>query len=224
MNFKPLLPSVLACALAGCAAPMVTPEGPSMQSKVAYVKDWDELAQRTANHFVSQCQCDKRVVFVAPGPSHMAFASAYRKLLEDKLLKNGVEVSENALPASVVLTFQVQAFLHDKDNMPLPVIWWPVAGAFDEIASIYQTTPAEVLLTVSVLDGTYLRYRDAREFYVHPADLALYTLPQDGAHWVNDNPAGAVRADWPQSWDTPSDHPALDALVGPERRMVMGGD
>jgi hypothetical protein len=224
MKFKLLTPSLLACLLAGCAAPMVTPDGPSMQSKMGYVKDWDELAQRTAAHFVSQCQCDKRVVFVAPGPSDMPFATAYRKLLEDKLLKQGVSVSENSLPASVVLTFQVQAFLYGKDNMPLPVIWWPVAGAFDEIASIYETTPAEVLLTVSVSDGTYLRYRDAREFYVHPADLAFYTVPQDGAHWVNDNPASAVRAEWPESWDAPTANPVLDALPGPERKMVMGGD
>jgi hypothetical protein len=110
MNRNALISSALACGLAACAAPMVKPDGPSMQPRIGYVKDWDELAQRTADHFVSQCQCDKRVVFVAPGQANMPFGTAYRHLLEDKLLRKGVAVSENALPASVVLTFEVQTF------------------------------------------------------------------------------------------------------------------
>jgi hypothetical protein len=220
MYFKPLIPSALACLLAGCAAPMVSPDGPSMQSRVGYVKDWDKLAEQSAAHFVAQCQCDKRVVFVAPGRSDMPFGTAFRHLLEDKLRRSGARVAENALPATAVVRFEVQTFLYDHNGRPVPSEFLPVAEVLDEFASLYDTTRAEVLLTVSVSDGNYLSYRDPMEFYVQPADLAFYSGPDDGAHWINDNRAGAVRADWPASWDAPTGHPTLDAVVGPERRMT----
>jgi hypothetical protein len=220
MNLKPFTP-VLAALLTACAAPMVSPDGPSMQARVGFVKDWDELAGRTASRFAAQCQCDKRVVFVAPGPAHMAFATAYRHLLEDKLLRKGIVVSENALPASVVLTFDVQTFLYDHTGRAVPLVLVPVGVAFDALASVYDMSRAEVLLTVSVSDGTYLRYRDPTEFYIRPSDLSLYDTGADKDHWVNNNPAGGVRVEWPES-GVDEDHPALDALIDSERKMVMG--
>jgi hypothetical protein len=97
----------------------------------------------------------------------------------------------------------------------MPAVWIPIGEALDEIASLYDTSRAEVLLTVSVSDGTYLRYRDPAEFYVRPSDLALYDVPSTEGHWINDNPAAGIRAEWPENWDVAGDHPALNALISP---------
>lgn len=202
---------------------MVKPDGPTMQSRIGFVKDWDELAARTANRFAAECQCDKRAVFVAPGPSEMPFATAYRRLLEEKLLSRGVAVTENAVPASVVITFQVQPFLYDHTGRLMPAVWLPLGEVLDDLTSLYDVSRAEVMLTVSVSDGNFLRYRDDREFYIRPTDIDFYMIPPDDSHWVN-NPAAGIRAKWPESWDAPTGHPALDQLVGPERQLESGVD
>jgi hypothetical protein len=222
MKFRQLIPSVAACILAACSAPMVTPDGPTMQPRAGYVKDWDELAERTASQFVSRYQGDKSAVFVAPGPSDMPFASAYRKLLEDKLLQRQVRISETAVPASTVVTFSVQTFLYAHDGRLVPVLWTPVAGAFDALASLYDTTKAEVLFTVSVSNGDFLSYRDSAVFYVRPSDLAFYSVPPDGTHCFEGNCASGILAGWPESWDALTGDPTLDALPGPERKLATG--
>jgi hypothetical protein len=194
-----------------------------MQSRVGFVKDWDALAEQAADRFVTQCQCDKRVVFVAPGPAHMPFATAYRHLLEDKLLRRGIAVSENAVPASVVLTFDLQTFLYDHTGRAVPLVLLPVGAAFDTLASVYDTSRAEVLLTVSVSDGTYLRYRDPTEFYIRPSDLAFYSVPSDSSHWASDNPASGVRVELPDSADA-EDHPGLSLLLNQARTAIIEGN
>lgn len=215
MKMKFTVLAATGCLLTACAAPMVKPDGPSIQPRVGFVKDWDELADRTAANFVAQCQCDKRVVFVAPGPAEMPFATAYRKLLEDKLIRKGVAVSENALPASVVLTFEVQTFMYDHTGRLLPAVWIPLGAALDSLTSMYDTSRAEVLLTVSVSDGNFLRYRDPAEFYIRPSDVALYSVPAESDHWVNDNPAAGIREVWPTNDD--GDHPGLGPLLDKDR-------
>jgi hypothetical protein len=211
---------------------MVAPDGPAMQSRVGYVKDWDELAQRTADHFAAQCPCDKRAVFVTPGPDHMPFAIAYKQLLEDKLRRKGILIAENALHASVLLHFEVQTFLYPKQGREVPLILVPVGAVFDVLASVYDTSKAEVMLTVSVSDGDYLRYSDPSVFYVRPTDLGLYgtrlNLIHDGdrivTHWVNDNPASGIRTEWHESDTADGDHPSLAPFIIPPDEGSSGGD
>ncbi len=143
MNLKGAILSALACALAACSTPLVYPDIPSMQHKMGYVHDWDELAERTAATFVSECQCDKRVVFVAPGPSDMPFAGVYRKLLEEKLAQRHVVVKENAADALVV-SFDVQAFLYGDDRRKKPADYfsfWSTATALTLLARAPSSTP-----------------------------------------------------------------------------------
>ncbi len=186
------------------------------------MKDWDELAERTATQFAVRCP-DKNVVFVDPGPVVTQFRVAYRRLLEAKLRQRNILVSEiprpDLEPRSAVLTFEVQAFLYDHMGRQVPLVLLPVAMAFDDIASVYDTSRAEVMLTTSVEDGTFLRYRDPIEFYVRPSDLSLYMPvseskgPSWSSHFVNDNPAAGVRFEWPDNGDV--NLPALDALIQP---------
>jgi hypothetical protein len=95
--------------------------------------------------------------------------------------------------------------------------------AFDALASVYDTSRAEVLLTVSVSDGTYLRYRDPTEFYVRPSDLAFYSVPSESSHWVNDSPASGVRVEWPNSADA-EDYPGLSLFLNQARDPIIGGN
>jgi hypothetical protein len=220
---KLFVSSMLAGSLAGCATPMVKPDGPSMQSRVGFVKDWDALAEQAADRFVTQCPCDKHRVFVAPGPAHMAFATAYRHLLEDKLVGKGIVVLETSVGATVVLTFDLQTFLYDHTGRAVPLVLLPVGVAFDALASVYDTSRAEVLLTVGVSDDTIIRYRDPTEFYVRPSDLALYSVPSDSSHWANDNPASGIRVESPDNADA-EDHPALSLLLNQARTPIIDGN
>jgi hypothetical protein len=162
----------------------------------------------------------------------MEFGVAFRRLLEDKLLRRGIAVSENSLSSSVVLMFDVQPFLYDHMGREVPLVLLPVAASFDDLASVYDTSRAEVLLTVSVSDGTYLRYSDSTEFYVRPSDLVRYSARLNGtptgdrvvSHWVNDNPASGVRVEWHES-DTPDgDHPSLAPFIIPAESAPDGRD
>lgn len=193
--------STLALGLGGCATPMVTPQPPTFQSKMGYVADWEALADRTAKHFIASLKGENRPVYVAPGPSDMPFAAAYRNLLEEKLRAH-LDVKQTAEGATV-LRFSVQTFLYKDPNQKLPIeygTFWATLAALsvplrtissvdtaiaagavamplvDILRSINDTTNAEVSLTQTVLspDGTYLVHRDSTAFYIQPRELPFY--------------------------------------------------
>ncbi len=231
MNFKHSIPLILIVAftLAACSAPLVTPNPPTFQSKVAHVTDWSNLADRTAARFAVS-HSHGVPIFVAPGPADMPFAVTYRKLLEQALLQRGFHVVEAPFDAGLetpsdtvvetisratILRFDVETFLYEnrncepaaltatlygnRDCKPVPVAtaWaaatavamelvhvssWDTGAAIvggagpvlDILRSLYDTTKAEVLLTVSAYDGTRLEYRDSEAIYVHPSELNFY--------------------------------------------------
>jgi hypothetical protein len=223
MTFKSAVLSVVACALAACTAPMTYPNGPTMQMRANWVRDWDHLADEAAFDFMSRCQCDRSTVFVMARQPQLPFANAYRKLLEEKLLGRGATVSESAVRARTILTFDVQTFLYDHTGRILPAAWIPVGAALDSIVSLYDVSKAEVLLTLSVSDNGLLRYRRTTEFYTRPSDLAeFYEAANDspGGHCLNGNCASGILAGWPEAWDLPAADPALDTLPGRERKMA----
>ncbi|MGB8366432.1 MAG: hypothetical protein ACLQUZ_04820 [Rhizomicrobium sp.] len=212
MNFKPAIPSVLALALAACSAPLVTPDPPTFQHKAAHVNDWHGLADRTAEHFATSLNGNRPTVFVAPGPADTPFATAYRTLLEQELIQRNFPVAETASGA-IVLRFDVQTFLHGNNDSKLPVRPDTIvttalalglelrhvagldtgagiaAGAgpvLDILETMYDTTNAEVLLTVTESDGTRLRDIYSETVYIHPSELRFY--------WPQIPPSGVTEA------------------------------
>jgi hypothetical protein len=150
--------SLVAFALAGCAAPLVTPKLPTFQSKIGHAADWGALADRTAQRF-ADAYGGATAVYVAPGPADMPFAAAYRNFLEQALLQRHFTVLETASPApvlakadctqdgcpiqetvspAVVLRFGVQTFLYrNGDDRPFPVgyaSFWSAAYALGVVA------------------------------------------------------------------------------------------
>ena len=243
MKMRSLIFALVASGLASCSTPMTIPDPPTMQTRAEWLKDWDRMAADAASDFLIHYSGDKSSVFVMPVQRDLAFASAYRTLLQEKLLDGGITVSESAIHARTVLTFDVQSFLYDcQDALPdlplvlndtqfssdckkrvVPAVWTLVPAIFDDLASVYNASRAEVLLTLTVSDGEYLRYQKTTEFYIRPADLAAFyqsakerheNFPQEG-HWLNGNRAASVWAQWPEQWDN---------LPGPEKAQMMGAD
>ncbi len=204
--------SVAAFVLAGCAVPLVTPKSPAFQSKVDHASDWSDMAARTAQRFADAYHGTTPAVYVAPGPADMPFAAAYRNRLEQELLDRHFPVQERSNGA-VVLRFEVQTFLYrNGDQKPFPVgyaSFWTTLAAIgielrhvssldtataigagagplvDILASMADTTNAEVVLTVTVEDGAQpieknlhleqqLYYRDSQTAYIHPQELPFY--------------------------------------------------
>jgi hypothetical protein len=200
MKLQAIILIGLALALTSCASPLVIPKPPSLQAKVTHSADWSALAGRSVTHLVDGLSTPPSAVYVAPGPSDMPFAIAFRSLLEAKLLARGVRVQETATGA-VVLRFEVQSFWYKDERQKLPVEYasfWTtaavlgaqarnissidtalgVAGAagpvMDILKAMFDTTNAEVALTLTVFDGTHLSYRDSETFYIRPTELPFY--------------------------------------------------
>jgi hypothetical protein len=186
--------------LTACSSPLSMPKPPSFQDKVTHSADWSALASRTASHFVGSASSLPSAVYVAPGPADMPFASAFRNLLEQKLLERGVRVQETAVGATV-LRFEVQPYWFKNERQKLLgdyASFWTTATALgaqarnitsvdtavavaggagpvlDVLRSMFDTTNAEVSLTVTVFDGTRLAYRDSDTFYIRPTELPFY--------------------------------------------------
>ncbi|HWE45009.1 MAG TPA: hypothetical protein VG407_03190 [Caulobacteraceae bacterium] len=189
-------------ALTSCAAPLVHPNLPTFQYKAEHASDWQRLAVRAVERLPSSQLTSKPRVFVAPGPSDMPFAMAYRQYLEQSLSEHGFQVMESSADA-VVLNFNVQTFLYgnwrgnEKRLVDYASFYTSVyavgsqlrhissydtavgAGAvagpiFDVLAAMNDTTRAEVVLTVSVQDDSRLHYINSESFYVQPTDLPFY--------------------------------------------------
>lgn len=200
--------------LTACSSPLVMPSPPTFQSKVTHASDWRALAESTASQFAASHD-HNTPVFVAPGPSDMPFAVAFRSQLEEALLQKGFRVVETASELAVVgssgepletvsqatvLRFGVQAFLYKNDDgKPVPYgtalttafaagsqlrhitsldTGVAIAGGsgplWDILSSLYNTTKAEVLIDISIYNGTHLEYRNSEPFYIHPSELNFY--------------------------------------------------
>ncbi|MGA0601305.1 hypothetical protein ACO2Q3_11445 [Caulobacter sp. KR2-114] len=139
-------------------------------------------------------------IYVAPGPADMPFATIYRKNLEQAFVRRGYPVVESAWDA-VVVNYDVQTFLYGQSNKKQLVDYWSLwttAGAagtqlrhissvdtgvfaglvtgpvLDFLASVNDTTEAEVAVTTTVTDSRHLHYVNTEAFYVQPTDLVFY--------------------------------------------------
>jgi len=189
-------------SLAGCVSPLVKPAPLTLQPKVAHAANIQQLANSAARKFALTVKIsDKPLVYVAPGPSDMPFAATFKSELEQALMAQGFSVSQNALGAEV-LNFEVQPFLYGSDRqkhlLEYNSFWttwanigyqisqmnhsvgssFAVAGVigpvFDVLSAMDQSTPAEVVLKLSVVDVNRVFYAQSQRFYVHPADLPFY--------------------------------------------------
>ncbi len=190
--------SAVMVLLGACASPLVTPRGPSFQSKVTHVTDWSSLASRTVSRFAGTHPNSR--VYVAPGPADMPFAATFRKQLEQELHDRNIDVVQTAERAAV-LRFDVHAFWYRDERHKYPAeyaTFWSTAYALgaqargvssidtaaaiaagagpaaDILKAVFDTTNAEVLVTLTVMDGTHLDYRDSETFYIRPGELSLY--------------------------------------------------
>lgn len=201
MQFRLIAASAMAIALAGCAAPLVRPNALTWQSKVEHVHNWQALADRTVADFTAtQHATQLPNIYVAMGPADMPFAQIYRKNLEQAFVRRGYPVVENAWDA-VVVNYDTQTFLYGQGNKKTLVDYWSLwstAGAvgtqlrhissvdtgvfagfatgpvLDFLASVNDTTEAEVAVTTTVTDGRHLHYVNTESFYVQPTDLVFY--------------------------------------------------
>jgi hypothetical protein len=200
MRIEAIILGISAALLNACASPLAVPKPPSFQEKVTHSADWSALAGRTASHFVRSVGLLPSAVYVAPGPSDMPFASAFRNLLEQELLERGVRVQETATGATV-LRFEVQPYWYMNERQKLLgdyASFWTTAAALgaqarnitsvdtalavaggtgpvlDILWSMFDTTNAEVTLTVTVFDGQRLTYRNGNTFYIRPTELPFY--------------------------------------------------
>lgn len=190
----------LAAMVGACSSPLAIPRPPSFQAMTTQDVDWSRLANRTASRFVSTFGTSRPVVYVAPGPTDMPFAGAFRKHLERELLERGIRVQQSALGATA-LRFEVQPYWYRSKDKKYPAEYasfWTTAGALgaqarnissvdtavavaggagpvlDILAAMFDVTNAEVTLTVSVVEGNQLSFRDMETFYIQPTELPFY--------------------------------------------------
>lgn len=181
-------------------APSSIPKLPTFQAKVTHATDWNDLADRRARRFAEALAGKSNAVYVAPGPSDMPFATAFHSLLEQQLVECGIPVQEMATKATI-LRFDVQAFWYKDPHQKLAVDYasfWTTAALLggqtrnissidtglgvasgvgpivDILKAMFDTTNAEVTLTLTSYDGPRLLYRDSETFYVNPTDLPFY--------------------------------------------------
>jgi hypothetical protein len=206
MISRTLALAVLALLLTSCASPLALPRPPSFQHRIDRSADWSTLANRTAQNFLAATGAASSPVYVAPGPTDMPFAAAFRDLLEQALLERGAHLQETAQGA-IVLRFEVRSYWYRNERQKLPgdyASFWTTAAVLgaqtrdissldtalavaggagpvmDILKAAFDTTNAEVTLTVTVFDGNRLTYRDNDTFFIRPTELPFYWSQMPG--------------------------------------------
>lgn len=197
---RPIAIFAAAMLLVGCSAPFAAPDSPSFQSKVESVNDWGDLAGRTAARVTDRMNAP--AYYIAPGPSDMPFAVAFKKLLEKRLLAKGYHILRSPRPDAVVLNINVEPYLYGSDHRYKRIAeyatFWTtladlgyafrhgstlgtaagvaaVAGpVMDILFALDDRTTAEVLMTATVVNKNEVLYADTEVFYIQPSDLPLY--------------------------------------------------
>lgn len=136
----------------------------------------------------------------------------------EETIASGTDQILSTYSLATVLRFEVQTFLYrNSDAKPVPYAT-ALAAAYavglqmrhvssldtgaaiaggagpivDILASLYDTTKAEVVVNLNVYGGTHLKYRDSETFYVHPSEIGFYAtgvpdfLPQAKGQMVTE--------------------------------------
>ena len=181
----------------GCVAPLVKPEGPTLQYKVDHVVDWHALAARS----VAEMRAASAPVHVAFAEPDTPFARVYAPALEAALIDAGYAVAAQPEGARR-LEVGVEAFLygspdgngnglHGKTTLGTAVFGATklahitsdatallagavVAPTIDLLYALGDTTRAEVSVVHRIADGQAVTDVSAQAFYVRPTDLTFY--------------------------------------------------
>jgi len=175
------------------------------QDKLQAVQHWDVLAQNEAK-LLAQSVPVGSVVRIVEKQGGSSFSSAYRKLLAQHLLAQGLKISHSRNAADYLLDYEVQVVVHsDRDALRHPAGSFSAVGAsawlikhavdnwgdpglvavpFFVAADMYlannrdaNTPNTEVLITTSLHRGSMLVQSSNRIYYFNAGDMDLYKPP-----------------------------------------------
>jgi len=165
-------------------------------------KHWRTIAAQTADDLIeSKTVVDKGPVFVASENSDSAFNKAFKEYLANAFLQRGISVTKKPGNAVAVVNFKTETYLYtekgqDKSPFDKKTFWALLYTLSDDFLELSRsaleinlltlgvvwdildaknkTTDAEVVLTVTVEDFNYIKYKKSNEFYIQRNDLMLY--------------------------------------------------
>jgi hypothetical protein len=210
-----LLTATALLLLAGCSSqPLVAPESPAFQSKIASAHQWQKLATRTADrlHAALAQRADRggymidgkpmplssRPLYIAPPDGSMAFSGAFRTLLIQALYDRGYTVSATPVGAVIVNT-RTQLIRHQPAEH-----WAPTPGTFTAIGTgIYvgrqagkwsgaEAAIGGIALGAAIDSWLYLTDRPSGEMLVTTSvlDEARVLFQTTSLYYVDANDAG----------------------------------
>lgn len=173
------------------------------QDKIQAAQHWNVLAKNEAGLLADSIASGTRVNISATG-ADSAFGRAYRKLLTQHLIGNGVIVNETESGSSYTIDYEAQIVSHkgrDPLNPPAGILSaaagsaWLIAQAADNwgtpglVAIPFAlagdaylannrdaiTPDTEVLMTTNLRHGNRIVQSSTRIYYFNPGDSSLYT-------------------------------------------------
>lgn len=172
------------------------------QDKLQAIQHWETLARNEAK-LLAQAIPPGSIIWLNEKKGETSFGSAYRKLLAQHVLAQGLRVSLSRAEADYVLDYEVQVVVHrDRDALRPPAgaflatgtsAWliyqaahhWeksglvaiPLAAAADIYLASNRDAPTpntEVLITTSLYQGNELVRASNRIYYFNSGDTNLY--------------------------------------------------
>ena len=167
--------------------------------QVASLNDPDDVTSDTGGVSVPG-YVSSRPFYIQPGPVDMPFSRAFKRILETRLLEQGVPVVTSPKGA-IIVNYQVQSFFYDDEGMRLPASPYSIFGIataigiteygnwgrlstlgagigaaalLQELVSNGAVTNAEMVLTTAVVHGDELLHQKFEVLYIRPEELSLY--------------------------------------------------
>lgn len=177
------------------------------QGKIQAAQHWDALARNEAQ-LISKTLSSGAILAFGGDISSSSFAKAYRKMLTQHLLENGMRISDEVSTAQYVIDYETQIIQHrDRDTLRPPAgsisgvgaSAWLIAHAaqnwgdpglvaipFAIAGDMYlannrdaATPNTEVLMTTNLRSGSMVVQSSTRIYYFNPGDGALYSTASD---------------------------------------------
>lgn len=195
-------------ALSGCSSlyqpyPQAQHPARADQEKIQAAEHWNVIAKHESK-LIAETLGTGASAAVSPKKNNAPFDRAYKNLLTQHLLNDGVAVSSNPSTAQFTIDYETQVIVHKgRDSMQLPAgtltataasIWlighaannWSEPGLaaipFILAGDAYlannrnaNTPNTEVLITTNVRYGDRLAESSTRIYYFNPGDISLYT-------------------------------------------------
>jgi hypothetical protein len=161
-------------ALAGCASEQSPPQTAipiaaaypaSAQQKMQAAHHWEVLAADMARQIGPSAKSAGRAIYVTPQGPRSPFSDAFRGMLAEALVNEGVAVSASPSGA-LTLAYGVQVVGHQAPRKGF-------AGPASD-----PPTNAEAIVSAEIVDGGRVAFKTNRIYYLNPEDaLAQYQPP-----------------------------------------------